>query len=289
LKTALSTSLSDVQSLFGTVGTATDGRISFVSGTDASQPGTYAIQITAAATQATHLGAALAGGVYSASTGVSDVLTITDSSSGDSVDYTVAHGATLAEIVAGITSAMAGEALGLGVEVDTGGLRFTATDHGTSNTFTLGGAAATLLGLTAGTYAGTDVEGTIGGLAATGTGRLLTGAAGGVTEGVSVRYTGTATGAAGELSYVLGVSGMMDRVLSPYIRSGDGTIANQLVSIDSTIEKLNRRANDVESRLQLRRETLTLQFTRMEQAMSLLNSQSTWLSGQVQAMNRSNN
>jgi flagellar hook-associated protein 2 len=183
---------------------------------------------------------------------------------------------------------MADRDLYLGVVAESGGLRFTATEHGTVNTFTLGGAAATRLGLTAGTYAGTDVAGTIGGLAATGAGRILTGATGGVTEGVSVRYTGTATGPAGDLSYVLGVSGMMDRVLSPYIRSGDGTIANQLVSIDSTIETLNRRANDVESRLQLRRETLTLQFTRMEQAMSLLNSQSTWLSGQVQAMNRSN-
>lgn len=43
LKSALTTNLIDVQALFGTNGTATDGQVSFMSGTSATKPGTYAV------------------------------------------------------------------------------------------------------------------------------------------------------------------------------------------------------------------------------------------------------
>lgn len=169
-------------------------------------------------------------------------------------------------------------------EVVDGSLKLDSTDFGSKTTFELSGDAVTGLGLTAGTYSGSDVAGTIGGLAATGAGRLLTGAEGGDTEGLTIRYAGTGTGPAGELSYVLGVSGMIDRVLEQMTRAGNGVIAGQVNSIDASIATLNRRASDVESRLELRRAALTEQFVRMEQAMSLMNSQSAWLSNQIMAM-----
>src|SRR5690606_16168692 len=133
-------------------------------------------------------------------------------------------------------------------------------------TFEIAGTAAAGLGLATGVHAGTDVAGTIGGLPATGAGRLLTGAQGEETEGLSIRYTGSTSGAAGNINYVLGVSGMIDQLLDQMTRAGDGIIATQVAAIDSSIATLNRRASDVEARLALRRETLTLQFVRMEQA-----------------------
>src|SRR5690606_25523763 len=115
--------------------------------------------------------------------------------------------------------------------------------------FELTGDAVAQLGLATGVRGGTDVAGTIGGLPATGTGRILTGITGETTEGLSLRFTGTAAGPAGNLNYVLGVTGMIDRLLDQMTRAGDGIIANQLTAIDASIETLNRRASDVEARL----------------------------------------
>ena len=54
----------------------------------------------------------------------------------------------------------------------------------------------------------------------------------------------------------------------------------------------HKRAQQVtqhgEARLELRRETLTQQFIDMEQALSMLNSQSQWLSSQIAALQSSN-
>ncbi len=288
LKSALTTNLIDVQALFATSGTATDGQVSFIGNTSATKPGTFAIDISIAASRASHSGSPVPGGFYAATDGISDLLSISDSGSGKTVDFTVTHGMSLNEIAAGLSALFANEKMGLTVEASGGTLHFESTDYGSNTTFGLEGAALANLGLTAGTYAGTDVAGTIGGLAATGSGRILTGVPGGETEGLAIRYTGTGTGPAGELNYVLGVTGMIDRVLDQMTRAGDGVIAGQVTSIDASIAALNRRAQDVESRLELRREALTQQFIRMEQAMSLMNSQSSWLSGQINAMTASN-
>lgn len=283
LKSTLASNPADVRALFATGASTTDAELSFVSAEDAAKPGSYAVVITAPATRASHLGAAFVS-PYDASDGVSDVLTLTDSFSGKTKDFTVQHGKTAAEIASELNAFLAAEKMSLSVTEVGGALRFEAAEHGSARTFTVAGAAASRLGLTESTFAGTDVQGTIGGLAATGSGRVLTGAAGGATEGLAVRYTGETARAAGTVSHVLGVGGGIEAVVRPLTRAGDGVIVNQLRSIDSSIESLNRRADDAERRIELRREALIRQFALMEAAMSQVQSQSNWLNSQIQSM-----
>src|SRR5690606_38406958 len=190
LKSALTTNLIDVQSLFGTNGTATDGQVSFIGGTSVTKPGTYAVEITTAATRASHTGSAIPGGTYTATNGVSDQLTITDSYSGRTVNFTATQGTSIAQIAADLTALFANEGVGMTAEVVGDALKLDSTDYGSSTTFELSGDATAGLGVTAGAYAGTDVAGTIGGPGAVGTGRGLTGAAGGHTQGLAIGYTG---------------------------------------------------------------------------------------------------
>lgn len=71
-------------------------------------------------------------------------------------------------------------------------------------------------------------------------------------------------------------------------RAATGTVAQQLTSIDNAITSLNARADDMQRRLDVRRETLVQAYTRMEAAMSQFQSQGTFLSGQIKMMQSSN-
>jgi flagellar hook-associated protein 2 len=285
LKSTLETNFADVQALLTTSSSVTDGQVTFISGGKSVQPGGYAIDITSPATRGTTLGSGWGDpAAYAATDGVSDTLTLTDASSGKTIDYTLAQGASLADVVTGLNVRFSSENARLTAVAEGGALRISATEYGSNASFTIAGTAAAQLGLTAGSVAGTDVAGTIGGLAATGSGRTLTGADGGATEGLIIQYTGTTARAAGEVRYVLGVGGLLDRVVEPTIRTNDGVIAMQISSIDRSIVTMNKRLDDIETRLEVRRQALIAQFTRMETAMSMLQSQSTWLTSQIQAL-----
>lgn len=64
-------------------------------------------------------------------------------------------------------------------------------------------------------------------------------------------------------------------------RFGTGTISSQITSIDEGDFRLKARKSDAETRLELRRAALLEQYTRMERALSMLNSQGAFLMQQV--------
>jgi flagellar hook-associated protein 2 len=65
---------------------------------------------------------------------------------------------------------------------------------------------------------------------------------------------------------------------------GVGTISSQLKNINQNTIALKKREVDAQKRIDLRREQLVAQFTRMESAMSRLNSQSSSLLSSVQGL-----
>jgi flagellar hook-associated protein 2 len=283
LREALRTNLSDVREFFSKWGTPSDPQVAYLDASDATRPGSYAVVVTAAATRASHAGSQWLDPTYAAGDGVSDVLTIADAVSGKDLDFTVLEGKSLSQLIAELNASFATEGMSLTAAEEGGGLRIRSTEYGSEAVFTLSGSAAGRLGLTAGAHAGSDVEGTIGGVAASGKGRVLTGSEG-EAEGLRIRYTGTTARDAGEVRYVLGLGGTFEQLVAPLTRPGDGTIPNQIDFIDRSIESLAQRAEAVEARLEVRRAALIRQYTRMEGAMSLLQSQSNWLSTQLRAM-----
>lgn len=102
-QTAYTTRYDDVQKLFTEQGTATNPNVVFGAATGATQPGTYAINITQAATQASKLGSGFSGTYVDDAT--PDVMTVTDTGSGASVQVQLANGMTTDQIVASLNSA----------------------------------------------------------------------------------------------------------------------------------------------------------------------------------------
>jgi flagellar hook-associated protein 2 len=147
---------------------------------------------------------------------------------------------------------------------------------GTDNTGTLGLAAATA--------AGADVVGSIGGIAATGTGRILTGAAGTAVEGLALTYTGTATGAVGNLTFSRGIASLLRLTAEPLLSTGAGSIDAVTQGLDAGILRMNDRIAQLEDRLARHEADLIRRFTRLEELMSLAQTQSQWLTTQLQAL-----
>ncbi|HET7275510.1 MAG TPA: flagellar filament capping protein FliD [Longimicrobiaceae bacterium] len=284
LKEALSTNLADVRAVFSTIGTASDGEVSFVTSSAATQPGSYAVEITAAASLGSHTGTPLAGGVYSASNGISDTITITDSASGLTHNYVVAEGATIDSVVAGLESLFGLNGMSVNASNIGGALSLSTGSYGSSSSITLSGSALAGLGMTAGTYTGSDVQGTIGGLAATGSGQILSAVDGGVTEGLSIIFRGSTARSAGTIAFAKGLGGMMEAVTEAMTDPVDGTIQSHVDGLETSMDSLNSRVATIEAQLERHRVSLIQQFTRMEVMLSQLQSQGSWLTSQISAL-----
>ncbi len=84
-----------------------------------------------------------------------------------------------------------------------------------------------------------------------------------------------------------GVAELIDRALFYITDSVDGTITNKEETIQETIDRLNDDIGDLEIRIERKMAELERRFIAMETALSQLQSQSDWLSGQINAVNRS--
>ncbi len=268
--------LDDLRALFQQHGTTTDPTVFFVTSTSRTTPGTYAVEITQAPTQSQVTGTGL-GGSY-ADDGTPDTMTITDTGLAKSVDVTLTGGMTSSQVVDALNAAFVSGGLGLSATEVAGEVRITQSAFGSTPAITVAYTAGGTLGnapIAAGSYAtGVDVAGTIGGFAANGSGQILIAAAGSAPEGISIRYGGTATGAGGDVTVVLGTGALLERLTQSYTDSGTGALATRETGTNARIARLSDRAQEIEDRLVVRRENLLRQFARMEQALARLQSQS---------------
>ncbi len=132
---------------------------------------------------------------------------------------------------------------------------------------------------------GKDVEGTINGETATGSGQTLTGDEGAENvEGLVVKYTGTDTGEVGNILLTLGVAELFDRALFHIADPYDGYLSFKQESLKSSIDLFETHIEEMEARLDLKMENMINQFVAMEVALSKMQSQSQWLSGQINAI-----
>ena len=292
-KTALAGNFADVVSLFTTAGTSSNGQLSYWTSTSKTVPGTYAVNVTAAATTASVTGAGFSGTYVD--DGTADSVAITDAVSGATANVALNAGDTIDTIVARMNAQFATAKMALAASKSGNQLVLAGTRFGSAATFTVaytgGGANGTSqLGLAAGTYAGTDVAGTIGGIAATGSGQVLTAAppiVGSPVEGLAVTYTGTSTGSVGSLVFSLGVGGMLFNAADVVARA-DGTAFSQQERLRSSINDLTTRADTVQQQIDRRRTALLKQYSDMERVISRTQSQGTALSNFVKSLQPSN-
>lgn len=132
---------------------------------------------------------------------------------------------------------------------------------------------------------GLDVAGTINGEAATGEGQKLSGNEGEPNiDGLVIKYTGSTTGDVGNIIFTTGVAELFDRALFNITDSYEGYVAFKQDSLSEHISDLEERIDQMNVRLDMKKEAMLARFAAMELALSRLQSISSWLSGQLQSM-----
>ncbi|HOU78785.1 MAG TPA: flagellar filament capping protein FliD, partial [Syntrophales bacterium] len=117
-----------------------------------------------------------------------------------------------------------------------------------------------------------------------GTGQLLRGSDGEANvAGLVVKYTGTATGDIGNVKLTLGVAELFDRALFNITDSLTGYVSFKQNSLRNSISEYDKQITDMEARLERKREQLLNRYMQMELALQKIQSQSNWLSGQLNA------
>ncbi len=248
-------------SLFAAFGENTDANTNFISSTDATVIGNYAVNITTLASRGNLVGSAAANLTIAA--GSNDAINI--DVDGISASITLAAGTyTAAELVtelrAKINSNTTFSNAGASVDVTESSGVFTLTSKSFGSTskvsITGGNGLNDLVGATAISTDGVDVVGTIGGLAATGNGQLLTGS--GVASGLVVSITGTTIGDRGLIDFKRGYADQLGSYINSLL-SVDGFFKVTETSLEGRLEGVaddrNRLADkliSVEARLRAR-------------------------------------
>ena len=139
------------------------------------------------------------------------------------------------------------------------------------------------LGLINGDVTGLDVAGTINGEDATGSGQLLTGDDGNAnTDGLAVSYTGTSNEVdAGTITLTLGFAELLDRTLFDITDSYEGYLNIKETALQDRIDGFEEQIQEMEARLDRKMEEMINRFIAMEAAISAMQNQSQWLTGQI--------
>jgi len=288
---ALDANPAAVSQLFSTTATTSSASLVSPFWTTATQPGTYTVNVTQAATTASVTGTALTGGY--AAVGGSDTITINDGTTGHAVTVALGNGDSTDTIVGNLNAQFAAQKLNVVASNVAGALSLSGTSYGSGAGFTAAysdPSIAAQLGVAAQSYAGSDVQGTFVGTdangnpatyAAAGSGRVLTGASGTPADGLSLTYAGTSTGTAGTVTFILGVAGKLQRSAFSIDRAGTGMVALQTTMLQDDSSSLDARIAAVQTRLTQEQNALTAQYTRMETMLAQIQAQGNFLTSSM--------
>lgn len=291
----------DVTALFAEQGRTTDSQVEFVRSGLNTEPGSYDINITQAATQGSLSGAAFTAPV-TIGAGNDELTFQVNGETSVSVQLTQQTYNTTQELADEIQAQLnannALNASGSGVQVGVGSggeLTFTSSDYGSDSRVSLTSVedgSAYGLSIATGT-SGADVAGTIGGRAAEGDGQVLfLGNGNGGASGLQVRILGDQTGSRGSITFVEGVAEKTVDLVSSFV-GADGAIESRTESLNRDLEQIQENQARLEERIAAYRERLVSQFTAADSLISQLNSTQDYVSQQLAALapqnNRNNN
>lgn len=148
------------------------------------------------------------------------------------------------------------------------------------------------LGIIGGTYEGVDVAGRIRKdgsttwMTMTGKGQALTGDDGQDAEGLVIKYAGTANGIF-DFQFITGVGEKMDRALFSMTDAYEGYVADKQESLKNQMDGIDLKIENLERRISKKEETMINKFVMMEKLLSQLQSQQSWLGGQINSLGSS--
>lgn len=288
----------DVTALFAEQGRATDSQVEFVRSSINTEPGTYDINVSQAATRGNLVaGSSLADGIVIDDN--NDQLTFqVNGETSVSIQLSQQTYATAQELANEIQSQLnSSNALNLAggsvqVELDGGGnLSFTSSKYGSESSVSLTSADnAAAFGLDSTTSAsGLDVAGTIGGRTAEGDGQVLFLSSGnGGASGLQVRILGDQEGSRGSITFVEGVAERTVDLVTNMV-GANGAIESRTQGLNRDLEQIQESQARLEDRIAAYRERLVSQFTAADSLISQLNSTQDYVSQQLAALAPQNN
>ena len=294
LQKAVAADPQGVAGLFARAGRTTDPLVKYVSATNGSKTGDYAVAVSQLATQGSHAGSAVtlnAGSLTLDGSNNTVALKVNGTQSGT---VSLSQGTfTPAQLAAELQSQINGDpalkAAGASVSVSFSGDKFTLTSasYGASSSIEFTAANATLgFGTgTAGSTPGKDVQGTIGGSEATGSGRKLTGAGGGAT-GIALEVLGGSAGERGKVSLSDGLAQRLDNLLNDVL-SGDGPLNGRTESLNKQVDRLGDEREKLDTRMSSLESRYRAQFMAMDKLVSQLTATGNYLTQQLSASSSS--
>lgn len=264
----------EVARVFNQGATATSAHVNFVSAGDRARAGTYDVEITTAAQQATDVGLE---GAWPKGSPPTVRVRIGDTE----LSYAVKATDTQQDVVDGLNEAFRGAKLNLTASVSGTGVEIRSVAYGSTATFDVAWDGAAWE-----SYAGVDVAGTVNGIAGTGRGQYLTmtSDAEGV-GGMALTITAAAAGALGTVTYQPGVAQRLSTATLDAVDSVSGYVTSSENALKSRISYIDRQVESMEKRLELYERRIRMQFTRLESMLGTMQSQGNWLGSQLAGLN----
>ncbi len=284
LQTQLDADPGAIAALFAKAGKASDSRVTFLKAGTATKAGTYAVDITQAATKGSLVGAQAAALTITA--GVNDSLSVTVNGTAATVTLAAATYASADALAAEVQSRINGattlssNSLGVTVTNNAGTLTIASNTYGASSSVAVSGNAATdLLGAAPTATAGLDVQGTIDGGDATGTGQKLV-STNGNSIGMELQIVATAPGSLGTVTYFEGVSAKLDARISELLNES-GPVRARTDGINTSIRNIERRAQVLTDRLGQIEQRYIRQYSALDTMLAQMSSTSAYLQQQL--------
>ncbi|VAW89294.1 Flagellar hook-associated protein FliD [hydrothermal vent metagenome] len=292
LDAAVSSSPEAVGYLFAVAGQLSSNQVNFVTSTNNTKPGEYAIDITQAATQGSATGTVFgySGSIVIDSNNDTFSFTIDDQQTGTITltPGTYSGVAFASELQARINGATALKDAGVSANVDfdatVSNERFiiSSTRYGSDSKVNINAVEGSGFGLSVGAgVVGLDVAGTIGGQFASGSGRLLTGTVN--AAGLTVEILGDAQGDLGTISFARGIADKLSSLIDGMLNSG-GALNIRIDGVEDRIEGINEDRVVLGGRMAALESRLLSQFLAMDLLVSQLRGTSNFLNQQLESL-----
>ena len=286
LKSAVESNFDDIAKLFSATGVADDSGVNFVTEGRKTQSGSYAVNITQAATRATLTGNA--GPDLNIVAGVNDTLDMKIGERTYNLTIPAGNYASAEALADSLQLQLANAGLGMEVSVEGGMLKLTTDSYGSGNLLEVIGGTASLFGNSPLYQDGLDVAGTINGAAATGRGQILTSSeSGDAAEGLSLRIEGDATGNRGVINVNLGYASQLNNLIKEMV-SDTGILASKTEGINDSIKRLTKQEEALQIRLTAIEARYRSQFVALDVLMTQMQSTQSYLTQQLAAISANN-
>jgi flagellar hook-associated protein 2 len=267
---------------------AYSGAATLVFAGNGAQAGNYDVTITHSATQGVATGALVTGGTVPAG---GDALTV--SVAGVSATYSASAGQSLSDVASGLNTAFASAGLSVTASVVTNGsdsqLVLTGSQYGATAGLSVSSTTGAL-GISSGSYNGTDVAGTINGVAGTGAGQFLQASSSQSSlGGLELKITASGITSAtdiGTFGYTPGLSQQLASIAATATDPSTGSLTTTVAGLNTQISGLGDQITNYQALVAQETTMLTQQFSAMETQLSTLNATTEFLTQYLDAQNK---